>query len=80
MGAARGLVRVDAWYSHGLDNYFYINKLKGLSAINIIHLDPSSSNGSFFEHWHTVNDNLENIDPKTLEIVGNTLLNVIYRE
>ncbi len=62
------------------DDHFYINKLKGLSAINIIHLDPSSSNGSFFEHWHTVSDNLENIDPKSLEIVGNTLLHVIYNE
>lgn len=62
------------------DDHFYINKLKGLSAINIIHLDPGSSNGSFFDHWHTTQDNLENIDPKALGIVGDVLLNVIYRE
>lgn len=30
--------------------------------------------------WHTHNDNLENIDKKSLEAVGRTVLNVVYKE
>jgi hypothetical protein len=31
-------------------------------------------------HWHTANDNLENIDPATLKAVGQTILQVLYEE
>lgn len=36
--------------------------------------------GSFPPTWHTMADNLDNIDPATLEAVGRTVLNVIYKE
>ena len=61
------------------DDHLYVNRLAGIPSINIIHYDPTSENG-FFEHWHTVNDTMENIDRETLYAVGTTLLHVIYNE
>lgn len=62
------------------DDHYFINKIINIPTINIIHLDPESANGSFFDHWHTVNDNLEHIDKATLQVVGEVMLNVIYYE
>jgi hypothetical protein len=66
--------------SYITDDHYYVNRIINIPTINIIHLDPESTNGSFFDHWHTVNDNIEFIDRNTLEIVGNVVLNVVYRE
>jgi len=62
------------------DDHYYINKIIGIPAIDIIHLDRGSSNGSFFEEWHTTRDNMDVIDRETLEAVGQTLMKVIYSE
>lgn len=62
------------------DDHYYINQIIGIPTIDIIHLDPNSSNGSFFEHWHTKEDTIDKIDPETLRVVGDVVLNVIYRE
>jgi Zn-dependent M28 family amino/carboxypeptidase len=47
--------------------------------IDIIHYDSNTSSG-FFPYWHTTNDNIDNIDKNTLEIVGHTILTVIWNE
>jgi hypothetical protein len=62
------------------DDHKYINEMARIPAINIIHLNPDSSNGSFFEYWHTTGDNLSVIDKNTLKVVGQTLLTVIFEE
>lgn len=62
------------------DDHVYVNKFANIPSIDIIHLDPSTGNRSFFEHWHTLNDNMEHIDKKSLKIVGNVVLDVIYHE
>ena len=62
------------------DDHKYINEIAKIPTINIIHLEPESSNGSFFEQWHTAGDNLSVIDKQTLNVVGQTLLNVIFGE
>lgn len=62
------------------DDHYYVNKIANLPTINIIHLDNDSPNGSFFPHWHTVNDNLENIDKTTLNVVGRVVMQVVYHE
>ena len=62
------------------DDHLPMNEIAGLPTIDIIDLQPESSNECFPEVWHTLNDNLENIDRNTLGIVGNVLLNVIYEE
>ncbi|HSG67560.1 MAG TPA: M28 family peptidase, partial [Bacteroidales bacterium] len=62
------------------DDHYYVNKIINIPTINIIHLDDNSPNGSFFRHWHTLNDNLESIDRGTLQVVGTVMMNVVYRE
>lgn len=62
------------------DDHYYVNKIINIPTINIIHLENESVNGSFFEHWHTVNDNMEHIDRTTLNVVGRVVMEVIYFE
>ena len=62
------------------DDHLPINEITGIPTIDIIDLQPESSNECFPEVWHTLNDNLENIDKTTLGMVGNVLLHVIYEE
>lgn len=49
----------------------------GIPAIDIIEFNPSSATG-FNPAWHTMQDNISNIDPESLKAVGQTLLNFIY--
>ena len=62
------------------DDHIPMNQLAGIPTIDIIDLQPNSSNGCFPEVWHTVNDNLQQIDKTTLGIVGDVLLHVVYEE
>ncbi|HPE86623.1 MAG: M28 family peptidase [Bacteroidales bacterium] len=62
------------------DDHLYVNKYANIPMIDIIHQDPDSKNNAFFEHWHTINDNLEAIDRAPLQVVGEVLLHVIYNE
>ncbi|MDT8393020.1 MAG: M28 family peptidase [Bacteroidales bacterium] len=62
------------------DDHYYVNKIINIPTINIIHLDNNSINGSFFEHWHTINDNIDHIDKTTLNVVGRVVMQVVYHE
>lgn len=62
------------------DDHYYINKIARIPTIDIIHTEKDSPDGSFFEHWHTVDDTLDKISPQTLKAVGQTLLAVIFYE
>ena len=62
------------------DDHIPMNEIANIPTIDIIDLQPQSSNECFPEVWHTLYDNLENIDRNTLGIVGNVLLNVLYEE
>ena len=62
------------------DDHIPMNEIANIPTIDIIDLQPESSNECFPEVWHTLDDNLENIDRNTLGIVGNVLLNVLYEE
>ena len=61
------------------DDHYYINTIAKIPMVDIIHQDRESETG-FYPYWHTTQDNIDNIDGKTLEIVGKTLLSVIYEE
>lgn len=61
------------------DDHVYVNKYRGIPCVDIIQHDPMSDT-SFGSYWHTHNDNMENIDRKTLKAVGQTVLDVIYSE
>ena len=62
------------------DDQIPMNQIAGIPTIDIIDLQPNSSNGCFPEVWHTHNDNLEHIDRATLGMVGDVVLHVVYEE
>lgn len=61
------------------DDHYYINTLANIPCIDIIHHDQNTPSGFPFM-WHTQQDKINNIDKYTLKAVGQTLLEVIYRE
>ncbi len=62
-----------------IDDHLYINDLAKIPMLDIIEYD--NRDGNFFnQHWHTLNDNLQNIDRQTLKAVGQTVLQVVYNE
>ena len=60
------------------DDHIYVNAIARIPMIDIIHLE-NNSESSFYPYWHTVKDNIEQIDPKTLGMVGDVVINVLYR-
>lgn len=61
-----------------IDDHVFVNK-GGIPAIDIIE-SKHDATGTFSPTWHTVNDDMDNIDRGTLKAVGQTVLNVIYDE
>ncbi len=61
------------------DDHIYVNKYRNIPCVDIIQFDPSSES-SFGTYWHTHNDDMSNVDKNTLKAVGQTLLEVIYKE
>ena len=62
-----------------IDDHYYVNTIAAIPTIDIIEYDHSTKT-NFNKHWHTHNDDMNNIDKKTLTAVGQTLLEVIYNE
>lgn len=62
-----------------LDDHYFVNRDANIPTIDIIQHTTNTSSG-FYEHWHTMNDKLENIDQETLKAVGQVLAEVVYRE
>lgn len=60
------------------DDHIYVNAIANIPMIDIIHLVDSEET-SFYPYWHTLKDNIEQIDSKTLGMVGDVVVNVIYR-
>lgn len=67
------------YYQKGgiIDDHSYVNQIAGIPAIDIIHYNEQTN---FPAWWHTVYDDMRNIDRNTLKAVGQTLLEVIYTE
>jgi len=61
-----------------VDDHVYISR-SGIPAVDIIE-SMNRSTGSFPPTWHTHADNLENIDRRSLERAGKTVLSLIYKE
>lgn len=62
------------------DDHYYVNTVAGIPMIDVISLNTNSSDHLFPPSWHTLDDNMSNIDPKALKAVGQTVLTVVYRE
>lgn len=61
-----------------MDDHIYLLR-SGIPAIDIIEC-ANPHTGCFNPTWHTLNDNIDNIDPTTLKAVGETVLTAIYNE
>jgi hypothetical protein len=61
------------------DDHLYVNQLRQVPTIDIIQHDPSTSSG-FYQHWHTMKDNMKGISKPTLMAVGQTVLTVVRSE
>lgn len=62
------------------DDHLPLNELAGIPTIDIIDLQPNSSNYCFPDTWHTLDDNIDHIDKNTLKMVGNVLNHYVYQE
>lgn len=60
------------------DDHIFLSRA-GIPTTNIIE-GFNEETLSFAPTWHTNNDNIENIDRNSLKAVGETVLNVIYKE
>lgn len=64
-----------------IDDHLFMNRA-GIRSIDIVDMRQKPDGGfngyGFGDFHHTLNDNIEAIDPKTLEAVGRTLTHVIY--
>lgn len=58
-----------------LDDHYYVNRIAKVPMIDIV---QNTRGMSFFEHWHTVDDNLDHIDRNTLRITAEVVLKTIY--
>lgn len=60
------------------DDHLHLNNA-GIPSIDIIECGNHET-GSFPPSWHTLQDNMDNIDQATLKAVGQTVANTIYLE
>lgn len=68
------------------DDHLPVNEIARIPSIDIVPniIDPNhplfSETTTFGNFWHTVHDDMSNIDKGTLKAVGQTVLHVIYNE
>ncbi|MDR1623457.1 MAG: M28 family peptidase [Tannerellaceae bacterium] len=62
-----------------LDDHQFVIEGRGIPSIDIINYDHENVHG-FADYWHTHKDTMDNIDKETLKGVGQTILEVIYKE
>ena len=61
------------------DDHVPVNENRRIPSIDIIDYKLDVNHG-FFPQWHTVKDDMSIIDKSTLKAVGQTILEVIYKE
>ncbi|WP_143308461.1 M28 family peptidase [Chitinophaga vietnamensis] len=69
--------RYEDYGSFITDDHIYVNTMANIPTFDIIAWQPS---GNFAPHWHTQNDNMSVIDKRTLQAVGQTILQVVYAQ
>jgi Zn-dependent M28 family amino/carboxypeptidase len=60
-----------------LDDHLYVNQIAKIPMVDIV---QNQIGTSFFEHWHTTNDNINAIDKNSLKQVAHVVLTIIYSE
>jgi len=61
------------------DDHIPVNTVLRIPMIDIIHYDQNTTS-SFFPYWHTIKDNMDQIDKNSLLMVGETLSHIVYYE
>ncbi len=59
-----------------VDDHLYINQIAQIPMADVIDIRPGSG---FFGAWHTLDDDLSQINKATLQAVGETVLAVVYQ-
>lgn len=60
-----------------IDDHLFVIQGRGIPCIDVINNDLSTPH-HFGNYWHTQQDKMDKISPKTLKAVGQTILEVIY--
>lgn len=62
------------------DDHIPVNENANIPCIDIIPYYPDCAQSSFGPTWHTLEDNMDNIDRNTLKAVGQTVVQVLFTE
>jgi hypothetical protein len=62
----------------GIDDHIPINRVLRIPSIDIIQYDPTTN--AFGHYWHTHDDNMDVISTETLKAVGQTVMEVVWKE
>ncbi|MFV0468306.1 MAG: M28 family peptidase [Dysgonomonas sp.] len=61
------------------DDHVPVIMNRNIPSVDIIQFDESTSSG-FGWYWHTLSDDMSNISKETLKAVGQTVMEVVYKE
>ncbi len=61
------------------DDHVPVNENRGIPSVDIIHLDLNTDSNFGWYH-HTTKDDMNNVSKETLKSVGQTVLEVVYKE
>ncbi|HKR03700.1 MAG TPA: M28 family peptidase [Bacteroidia bacterium] len=76
--AGYGQYFIDAVTAETTDDHVYVNYLANIPCIDIVHYDVQRMEYMPCHHRHC--DNMDNIDPATLKMVGQVVLEVVFSE
>ena len=62
------------------DDHIPVNQSANIPCIDVIPYYPDCAQSSFGPTWHTIADNMDNIDKNTLKAVGQTMVQVLFTE
>ncbi|MDU1892436.1 MAG: M28 family peptidase [Dysgonomonas sp.] len=62
-----------------MDDHIPVNQVRRIPSVDIIQYDESTPH-NFGAYWHTQKDDMSNISKETLKAVGQTVLEVVYKE
>lgn len=62
------------------DDHIPVNQTANIPCIDVIPYYPDCAQSSFGPTWHTIADNMDNIDKNTLKAVGQTIVQVLFTE
>ncbi|MEN9919329.1 MAG: hypothetical protein RL662_1765 [Bacteroidota bacterium] len=77
LGYGKHFVDKDGIYV--MDDHIPVIQNLGIPSVDIIHYDANTET-KFGWYWHTSKDNMDNISKETLKAVGQTVLEVVYKE